>query len=191
MDAGQPGGSRHGARRPSPHQATCTDDAHHRPGVEGAIRSTRRLPNASTRIRTNWADAFARAWYKLLHRDMGPVSRYLGPWVPEPQLWQDPGPAVDHDLVSESDIKALKARIATSDLSIGQLVTTAWASGIEFPGYRHAGWGQRRAHSPRAPEGLGGERPEGVGSGARGTRGNPARLQRCANRQHRECHWPI
>ncbi|MFG2663685.1 catalase/peroxidase HPI [Streptomyces sp. NPDC048387] len=80
------------------------------------------------------ADAFARAWYKLLHRDMGPVTRYLGPWVPEPQLWQDPVPAVDHDLVTDADVSALKARILDSGLSVSQLVATAWASASTFRG---------------------------------------------------------
>jgi catalase-peroxidase len=79
-------------------------------------------------------DAFARAWYKLLHRDMGPVSRYLGPWVPEPQLWQDPVPKVDHDLIGEEDIAALKRKILASGLSISQLVSTAWASAATFRG---------------------------------------------------------
>jgi len=80
------------------------------------------------------ADAFARAWYKLLHRDMGPASRYLGPWVPEPQLWQDPVPAVDHDLVNAQDIAALKGKLLTSGLSIPQLVTTAWGAAASFRG---------------------------------------------------------
>jgi catalase-peroxidase len=81
------------------------------------------------------ADAFAKAWFKLTHRDMGPISRYLGPLVPkEPQLWQDPVPAVDHELIGERDIAALKAKILASGLSISQLVTTAWASAVTFRG---------------------------------------------------------
>ena len=80
------------------------------------------------------ADAFGKAWYKLLHRDMGPVSRYLGPWVPEPQLWQDPVPDVDHELVGAGDIAALKERILSAGLSVSQLVTTAWAAAASFRG---------------------------------------------------------
>jgi catalase-peroxidase len=81
------------------------------------------------------ADAFAKAWYKLTHRDMGPVSRYLGPLVPaETQLWQDPVPAVDHALVGEQDVAALKAKILASGLSVSQLVSTAWASASTFRG---------------------------------------------------------
>ncbi|MHB1911104.1 MAG: catalase/peroxidase HPI [Acidimicrobiales bacterium] len=80
------------------------------------------------------AAAFAKAWYKLLHRDMGPISRYLGPWVAEPQLWQDPVPAIDHALIGDEDIAALKARILASGLSISRLVSTAWASAASFRG---------------------------------------------------------
>jgi catalase-peroxidase len=81
------------------------------------------------------ADAFARAWYKLIHRDMGPLSRYLGPEMPnEELLWQDPIPAVDHPLVSDSDVAALKGKIAASGLSVSQLVSTAWAAASTFRG---------------------------------------------------------
>jgi catalase-peroxidase len=82
-----------------------------------------------------FAEAFSKAWFKLTHRDMGPVSRYLGPLVPkEPLLWQDPIPAVDHELIGEPEIAALKAKILASGLSISQLVTTAWASASTFRG---------------------------------------------------------
>jgi len=82
-----------------------------------------------------FADAFAKAWFKLTHRDMGPISRYLGPLVPaEPLIWQDPVPAVDHELIGEQDIAALKAKVLASGLSISQLVTTAWASAATFRG---------------------------------------------------------
>jgi catalase-peroxidase len=77
-------------------------------------------------------EAFAKAWYKLLHRDLGPISRYLGPWIAEPQLWQDPVPAVEGALIDEADIKALKAKVLDSGLSVAQLVNTAWSSAASF-----------------------------------------------------------
>ncbi|OKI44388.1 hydroperoxidase [Streptomyces sp. CB03578] len=80
------------------------------------------------------ADAFGKAWYKLLHRDMGPLSRYLGPWIPEPQLWQDPVPAVDHPLVTDEDVATLKRWILGAGVSVSQLVTTAWAAAASFRG---------------------------------------------------------
>jgi catalase-peroxidase len=80
------------------------------------------------------ADAFARAWYKLLHRDMGPVSRYLGPWVAEPQPWQDPVPDVNHELVDDADVARLKRTLLDSGLTVSQLVTTAWAAASSHRG---------------------------------------------------------
>jgi catalase-peroxidase len=79
-------------------------------------------------------EAFAKAWFKLLHRDMGPLSRYLGPWVPPPQLWQDPVPPVDHPLIGAEDIAALKREILASGLPVARLVTTAWAAAASFRG---------------------------------------------------------
>ena len=96
-----------------------------------------------------FADAFARAWFKLTHRDMGPRARYLGPLVPKEELiWQDPVPAVNHKLVGEKEIAALKAKVLASGLSIGQLVITAWAAASTLPRQRQARRRQRRAHSP-------------------------------------------
>ena len=94
------------------------------------------------KITRRWLDhpeemdaAFAKAWFKLMHRDMGPVSRYLGPWIPEKEeLWQDPVPAVDHELVDEADIAALKTKLLDSGLSVQQLIKTAWASAGSFRG---------------------------------------------------------
>jgi len=81
-----------------------------------------------------FADTYARAWFKLLHRDMGPLSRYVGPWVPEPQLWQDPVPAVEHDLLDEADVAELKRTILASGLAVSELVNTAWAAAASFRG---------------------------------------------------------
>jgi catalase-peroxidase len=99
-----------------------------------------------------FADAFARAWFKLTHRDMGPIARYLGPLVPQETLiWQDPIPAVDHPLVGEENIAALKAEILASGLSVSQLVSTAWASASTFRGSDNRG-GANGARIRLAPQ---------------------------------------
>ncbi|HEY7439036.1 MAG TPA: catalase/peroxidase HPI [Acidimicrobiia bacterium] len=97
------------------------------------------------------ATAFAKAWYKLLHRDMGPLSRYLGPWVPEPQLWQDPVPDVESPMITGADVAALKQRVLDSGLSVSQLVRTAWASAASFRGTDKRG-GANGARIRLAPE---------------------------------------
>ncbi len=129
-----------------PAAATLVPDAHdpskrHAPMMTTADLALRMDPvyeKISRRFHQNpqeLADAFARAWYKLTHRDMGPISRYLGPLVAAEELiWQDPVPAVDHKLVDEQDVATLKAKIIASGLSIAQLVTTAWASASNFRG---------------------------------------------------------
>jgi catalase-peroxidase len=99
-----------------------------------------------------FAKAFAKAWYKLTHRDMGPVVRLLGPEVPaEPQIWQDPIPALDHEVIGAADIAALKAKILASGLSISQLVTTAWAAAATFRGSDKRG-GANGARIALAPQ---------------------------------------
>src|SRR6266478_702887 len=116
------------ARRHAPSMLTTDLSLRFDPAYERISRRFYENPD-------QFAEAFARAWFKLTHRDMGPISRYLGPLVPkEPQLWQDPVPAVDHKLIGEQDIAALKAKILGSGLSISQLVTTAWASAASFRG---------------------------------------------------------
>src|SRR5262249_56504441 len=105
------------------------------------------------------AEEFAKAWYKLLHRDMGPLTRYLGPWVAEPQLWQDPVPAVDHALVDEKDVAALKAKVLESGLSVSQLVSTAWAAAASFRGTDKRGGGDGGRVRLAPPEGWEGNKP--------------------------------
>ena len=105
-----------------------------------------------------FALAFAKAWYKLLHRDMGPVSRYLGPWVAEPQLWQDPVPAVDHELVDEADVAALKATLLDSGLIGRPARDDRVGLGGELPHHRQARRRQRRPAAARAAAQLGGQR---------------------------------
>ena len=116
------------SRRHAPMMSTADLALRMDPAYEKIARRFQKNPK-------QFADAFARAWYKLTHRDMGPVARYLGPLVPKEELlWQDPIPAVDHKLVGAKDIAALKAGILGSGLSIAQLVTTAWASASTFRG---------------------------------------------------------
>ena len=116
------------AKRHAPFMATTDIALRMDPAYENISRHFHQNPE-------EFADAYAKAWYKLTHRDMGPITRYLGPLVPKGQmLWQDPTPSVDHELVGEQDIAALKATVLASGLSISQLVSTAWASAATFRG---------------------------------------------------------
>jgi len=129
-----------------PAAKTLVPDAHdpslrHAPMMTTADMALRMDPayeKISRRFHANpqeFADAFARAWFKLTHRDMGPITRYLGPLVPkETMIWQDPIPAVDHPLVSDADVATLKAQVLASGLTVSQLVATAWASASTFRG---------------------------------------------------------
>ena len=120
--------------------------------------------------------AFAKAWYKLLHRDMGPIDRYLGPWVAEPQLWQDPVPAVDHELVDDADVAALKQQLLESGLSVSQLAGTAWASAATFRGTDMRG-GANGARIRLEPQRSWAVNADAVAS-LRRTRAGPAGVQR-------------
>ena len=131
-----------------------------------------------------FADAFARAWFKLTHRDMGPRARYLGPEVPaEVLIWQDPIPAVTHALIDDQDIAALKSKILASGLSVSQLVSTAWASASTFRGSDKRGGanGARIRLAPQKDWEV--NNPAATGDRAGDAGGHPAGVQRRAVRR--------
>ena len=118
-----------------------------------------------------FADAFARAWFKLTHRDMGPRPRYLGKLVPQEILiWQDPIPPVDHPLVNAQDIAELKQQVLASGLTVKQLVSTAWASASTFRGSDKRGGANGARIRLDPAKGLGGQRPAATGAGPAKTR---------------------
>ena len=165
----------HRARAERPGLGACVPRRCSRPtSRSGSTRSTSRSRGASTSTRSELADAFARAWFKLTHRDMGPIERYLGPEVPsETLLWQDPVPAVDHELVGAEDIAALKAQILDSGPVRLPAGLDRVGVGVDVPRQRQARRRQRRAHPPRAAARLGGQRPRAAGDGAQHARGDP------------------
>ena len=138
-----------------------------------------------------FADAFARAWFKLTHRDMGPRARYLGPEVPAEELiWQDPVPTVDHPLVDDQDVAALKAKVLASGLSVSELVSTAWASASTFRGSDKRGGanGARIRLAPQKDWEV--NQPAQLAPRAEDAREDPGRVQRVGRLAARRSRWP-
>ena len=150
-----------------------------------------KISRRSTRHPDQFADAFARAWFKLTHRDMGPRARYLGPEVPAEELiWQDPIPAVNHKLIDAKDIASLKGKILASGLSVSELVSTAWASASTFRGSDKRRRRQWRPHSSGAAEGLGSQPACPAGEGAQNPQGHPEPVQQRPSPAARRSRWP-
>ena len=155
----------------------------------GWTRSTARSRGAGSTTPRSCNEAFAKAWYKLLHRDMGPISRYLGPWVAEPQLWQDPVPAVEGELIDEADIAALKSKVLDSGLSVPQLVKTAWSSAASFRSTDKRGGANGARLRLEPQKNWEANEPCRAGQGAAGAGEDPAGLQRLRSAARR-CRWP-
>ena len=174
-------GRRHRAPRPRRDQAHRAQPCSPPTSRCASIPPTKKSHAASSRIPDQFADAFARAWFKLTHRDMGPRARYLGPEVPAEELiWQDPIPAVDHPLIDAQDIAALKGKILASGLTVSELVSTAWASASTFRGSDKRG-GANGARIRLAPQkDLGSQPARPTRQSARHARRHPERVQ-----QHR------
>ncbi len=137
-----------------------------------------------------FADAFARAWYKLTHRDMGPRTRYLGPLVPAAELiWQDPIPAVDHELIDAQDIAALKSKILASGLYHLATGGDGLGFGGNLPWLGQARWGERRTHPPSAAKGLGSQPTGPIGDSARNPGRDPTGVQQRPDLATRRFRW--
>ena len=188
---GPTSGSPRTPRRPSPTRSTPAGSTSRAMlTTDLALRMDPEYEKISRRFHADLDEfrlAFAKAWYKLLHRDMGPVDRYLGPWVAEPQLWQDPVPAADRPAdLGRGRRRASRPRSWSPACPRRDLVRTAWAQRGDVPPHRQARWRQRRPDPPRAAARLGGQRRRRPGP--REARVDPGRVQR--RRAGRRCPWP-
>ena len=184
-------GAGHGTGRSRPLKASRTGDADHRSLFAARSGLRKDLETLLRESGKSFADAFARAWFKLTHRDMGPRARYLGPEVPKEELlWQDPIPAVNHALVDDQDVASLKEKILASGLTVSQLVSTAWASASTYRGSDKRGGanGARIRLAPQKDWKV--NQPEQLAESAEGTRKDSERLQRARSLAARKSRSP-